>query len=72
MTNLQSIKELQKLCRKGIFRTWDIGQTVPESGEEWYTGWIHRDRYDAKFFATTTLNETLTQMLEFVKEGNDV
>lgn len=68
MTILQSIKELQRLCKQGKFHIWDIGQTTTSRGETWYTGWIHRNSYETKRFNTNTLSETLQEMLKFAKE----
>lgn len=72
MTILQSIKELQRLCKQGKFLIWDVGQTTNNTGETWYTGWIHRNRHEAKRFNTDTLTETLQEMLKFAKERQTI
>jgi hypothetical protein len=68
MTVLQAIKELQRLCKQGKFRTWSIGGT----DELWYTGWLHLKAHHVKRFCRNDLNDTLNEMLKSVEEGKDV
>lgn len=70
MRSSQSIAKLQRLCKQGNFRRWEISQNNPDTGKTWYTGWIHPHNEGPVRFCTDTLSGTLREMLKFAKEEN--